>query len=168
MKKSILLSSLFLVFLNGFSQTEENNFKEDVKSIDAIIHAYYDVICGSSDDPWQFERDKNIHMENALIIRAFNEGKADVHSIEAEYIPLLSNPRRAFYETEINRVTQKFGTIAQVWSTFEMKTAPDVTPFRRGINSIQLYFSEDRWWIASWSTHYEDENTPIPELYLKK
>jgi hypothetical protein len=52
-----------------YAQTADERYTDDVKSISAIIDAYYDVISGSSQDPWQFERDKYIHSEKAVITR---------------------------------------------------------------------------------------------------
>ncbi|WP_197687273.1 hypothetical protein [Aquiflexum balticum] len=46
----------------------DDKYGKDVKSIEAIIDAYYEVISGSSKDPWQFERDKFLHSANAVII----------------------------------------------------------------------------------------------------
>ena len=67
--------------------------------------------------------------------------------------------------SEINRVFEEYGDIAHVWSTFEMRKSPDSDAFMRGINSISLYYKEDRWWIASWSTQNETDKE-IPEKYL--
>lgn len=68
-----------------FGQTEKEKYAEDVKSVDAIITAYYDVVSGSGDDPWEFERDKYIHAENAFITRFDENGKAKTHK-NASYI----------------------------------------------------------------------------------
>ena len=46
-----------------------------------------------------------------------------------------------------------------------MRKSPDSDAFMRGINSISLYYKEDRWWIASWSTQNETDKE-IPEKYL--
>ncbi len=45
-----------------------------------------------------------------------------------------------FFEVEIARRIDVLGNMAQVWSLYEARTAPDdATPERRGVNSIQLY-----------------------------
>ena len=54
-----------------------------MKSIDAIINAYYDVVSGSSSDPWEFERDKFIHSKGAVITRLDENGNAESHTLEA-------------------------------------------------------------------------------------
>jgi hypothetical protein len=45
-----------------------------LKLVDAIINAYYDVVSGSSSEPWEFERDKYIHSKNAVITRLDESG----------------------------------------------------------------------------------------------
>jgi hypothetical protein len=56
-----------------------------------------------------------------------------------------------FFEIEVARRVQMFGNIAQVWSVYEARKAPDdSTPERRGINSIQLFRNEiGHWQITS-------------------
>ena len=141
-----------------------------MESIDAIINAYYEVFCGSSNDPWQFERDKHLHAEDAVIISIDDNGNVETNSIEQFYIPVLLKPRESFYEKEINRIVLQFGNIAQVWSTCEIRTtSDDYVKFNgRLLNNIQLYFSDGRWWISGWTTQNETDNNPIPSEYLRK
>ena len=76
--------------------------------------------------------------------------------------------KTGFFETEIARRTEQFGSIAHVWSTYESRHAKDeAKPFMRGINSIQLFFDGDRWSIVSISWQHESAADPIPATYLK-
>ena len=72
-----------------------------------------------------------------------------------------------FYETEIARRIEQFGSIAHAWSTYESRhNAGDLEPFMRGINSIQLFNDGSRWWIVTIWQHESPEN-PVPEKYLQ-
>lgn len=52
-----------------------------------------------------------------------------------------------FFEVEIARRIDLLGNMAQVWSLYEARTAPDdATPERRGVNSIQLFRDPDLGW----------------------
>ena len=52
-----------------------------------------------------------------------------------------------FFEVEIARRIDVLGNMAHVWSLYEARNAPDdVTPERRGINSIQLFKGADSAW----------------------
>ena len=152
---------------NTLAQNSTATYADDVKSIDAIVDAYYDVISGSSTDPWQHERDAYLHSPKAIITRIGDEGSADTHSLAEEYIPYLLVPKEDVYEVELYREVSDYGQIAQVWSTYELRSAPDTPSDVRGVNSIQLHFDQGRWWITSWLTQYESEEHPIPDQLLQ-
>jgi hypothetical protein len=166
--KGLLFILIGLLFSTKvLSQTLDEQYGKDVKSIDAIINAYYEVISGASDDPWQFERDKFLHSVKAVIIRLDDNGEADFHSLEAEYIPMGLKPREDFYEHELKRIVSKYGNIAQVWSAFEIRTKPDIPTEIRGLNSIQLHYENGRWYIDSWTAQMESEQNPLVQNFLK-
>jgi len=157
-----------LIASSVLGQKNENKYINDVKSIDAIITAYYDVVSGSSDETWEFERDQYIHSKNAFITRLDENGVAKTHSLEAEYIPLGLYPKEDFYEIELKRKVSHFGNIAQVWSAFEIRTNPNVETQIRGLNSIQLHFENGRWRIDSWTCEMESENNNLVSDFLKE
>lgn len=167
MKKLISVFIGLFLCTAVFAQTMEDKYGKDVKSIEAIIDAYYEVISGSSEDPWQFERDKFLHSANAVIIRLDDEGNAEFNSLEAEYIPMGLNPREDLYEIELKREIRQFGNIAQVWSAFEMRTDRVTPTNNRGLNSIQLHFEKGRWYIDSWTMQMETINNTLVKDFLK-
>jgi hypothetical protein len=69
-----------------------------------------------------------------------------------------------FYEIEINRIVERFGNLAHVWSTFETRESPNEAALSRAISSISLYYRDSRWWITSWSTQNETDEL-IPSKY---
>jgi hypothetical protein len=165
----IILTSISIIFACNsiFGQINEEKYAEDVKSIDAIINAYYDVVSGSSSDPWEFERDKFIHSERAVITRLDENGKAESHTLEAEYIPIGLSPKEDFYENELKRIVSKFGNIAQVWSAFEIRTEPETKSNIRGLNSVQLHFEDGRWFIDSWTCEMESEKSSVVTEFMR-
>jgi hypothetical protein len=169
MKLNVLFAFSFVFCGSLFGQTTDEIYADDVKSIDAIINAYYDVISGSSHDPWQFERDKYIHSENAVITRLDENGNAESHSLEAEYIPLVLSPKEDFYEKELKRKVSHFGNIAQVWSAFEIRNHPNIASKIRGLNSIQLHYEKGRWWMDSWTCEMgSDKNSLVTDFLTKE
>ena len=169
MNKIILTSiSIIIAFDSIFGQTNKEKYAEDVKSVDAIINAYYDVVSGSSIEPWEFERDKYIHSKNAIITRLDENGKAESHTLEAEYIPIGLSPKEDFYEKELKRVVSKFGNIAQVWSAFEIRTDLKTESNVRGLNSVQLHYENGRWFIDSWTCEMESEKNNLVTDFLNK
>tara|TARA_R110000744_G_scaffold114564_2_gene214386 strand:+ start:681 stop:1187 length:507 start_codon:yes stop_codon:yes gene_type:complete len=165
--KNILFAISLLLSSSVFAQEIEDKYAEDVKSIDAIITAYYDVVSGSSSDPWNFERDNYIHSKDAVITRLDENGKAESHALEAEYIPVGLSPKEDFYEKEIKRIVNQYGNIAQVWSAFEIRTDPKIESNTRGLNSVQLHFENGRWYIDSWTCEMETEKNLLVTDFLK-
>ncbi|MBT8270615.1 MAG: hypothetical protein KJO25_01085, partial [Bacteroidia bacterium] len=77
---------------------------------------------------------------------------------------LLDN---GFFEREIHRVTQSFGSLTHVFSTYEaFRSDKDEKPFMRGINSIQLMNDGERWWIINIYWTQEREGNAIPKKFL--
>ncbi|WP_445732829.1 hypothetical protein [Mariniflexile sp.] len=167
MKKILITSiSIFFAFHSIFGQTKEEKYKKDVTSIDTLINAYYDVVSGSSSEPWEFERDNYIHSKNAVITRLDENGKAESHTLEAEYIPIGLSPKEDFYEIELKRLVSNYGHIAQVWSAFEIRTDPKTETNVRGLNSIQVHYENGRWWIDSWTCEMESEDSSLVTEFL--
>src|SRR5438067_1956401 len=95
-----------------------------------------------------------------------NDGLApqmlDVDGFIARVEPYFAE--NGFFEKEISRRTEQFGHIAHVWSTYESRHhADDPEPFARGINSIQLFYDNNRWWIVN---IYWQQESAIPDKYL--
>ncbi len=164
--KNILFATTLMICSSVFGQNTDEKYAEDVKSIDAIINAYYDVVSGSSQDPWDFERDKYIHSKNAFITRLDENGNAESHSLEAEYVPIGLSPKEDFYEKELKRKVSQFGNIAQGWSAFEIRIDPKTESNIRGLNSIQLHYEKGRWWIDSWTCEMESEKNSLVTDFL--
>lgn len=165
----LILTALSIIFACNsiFGQTGEEKYAKDVKSIAAIINAYYDVVSGLSSEPWEFERDKYIHSENAVITRLDENGNAESHTLEAEYIPIGLLPKGDFFEKELKRKVSKYGNIAQVWSAFEIRTDPNTESDIRGLNSVQLHYENGRWWIDSWTCEMESEKSAVVTDFME-
>ncbi len=166
--KKIIHASICLIFVcnSVFGQITGEKYAEDVKSVDAITNAYYDVVSGSGSEPWEFERDKYMHSKNAVITRLDENGKAESHTLEAEYIPIGLSPKVDFYEKELKRLVSQYGNIAQVWSAFEIRTDPEKESNIRGLNSIQLHYENGRWWIDSWTCEMETDKSPVVTEFM--
>src|ERR1700727_804593 len=68
----------------------------------------------------------------------------------------------AFYESAIVNKVDRFGNIAQVFSSYESRNAPNEKPFARGINSIQLFYDQNRWYVLSILWDEETPTNPLP------
>jgi hypothetical protein len=74
--------------------------------------------------------------------------------------------RRGFREREIHRIEHRYGHIAHIDSTYETLIGRETPERSRGVNSVELYFDDSRWWIASVMWQSEDPEHPIPAELL--
>jgi hypothetical protein len=148
---------------------------EDVKSVDAILAALYDVISGPKGKAREWDRMRSLFIPDARLIPSrVNKDTQQVDAIVLSvdgYIARSSTTMttNGFFEHSIHNEVEQFGNIAHVWSTYESRhNADDATPFARGINSIQLLKDGDRYWIVNIFWDSERPDSPIPAKYLGK
>lgn len=151
------------------AQAEEQD-TSDVASIDALVGALYDVISGPAGETRDWARFRSFFVPGARLIPTgrTQQGREVLRTFTVEeYIqgsgPILED--RGFFEREINRVVERYGNIAHVFSTYESRWLPDADPFDRGINSIQLWWDGERWWIATILWDAESSGTALPGEY---
>ena len=140
----------------------------DLTSLDGILSAFYEGVSGPVGFAWDREAQRALYRPGAPLVRLTRgaDGRArptvmDVDSHmdgSAEY--LASTP---FHEAEVERRTERFGDLAHVWSRYEARHAPDdPEPIFGGVNSIQLYWDGERWWITA--VIWQNEGTGVPDL----
>jgi hypothetical protein len=177
--KSIFLSGLALLLASGSHAGQQSTPQvppplasrvppakaDDVKSVDAILRAIYDVISGPAGDR-DWNRFRSLFIPEArLTSTTKNDRVSDVRLFDVdEFIRragdyFKTNP---FYESPIVNRVQRFGDIAQVFSSYESRNAPKEKPFTRGINSIQLFYDGSRWWVLSILWDEEAPGRPLP------
>jgi len=132
--------------------------KKDVTTIDGIISASYEVVSGEAGEVRAWERDFQEEINGRL-----QQVAMPLKDFHKETDTLVS--KTAFYESEINKEVRVFGNIAHVWSTYETRLVKNGPVVRRGINSIQLYYSADRWRIVSWTFDKERGDRKIPQKF---
>jgi len=144
---------------------------EDVSSIDGMIKAYYDVITGPAGQPRQWGRDRSLYIADLRFVAmgVGKDGKPVARIMSHQDFVDDNDARmtsRGFDEREIHRVTQRFGNIAHVFSTYETRQTPGGPVIGRGINSIELFWDGQRWWIANAIWDDERPGNPISKEYL--
>lgn len=143
----------------------------DVKSADAILKALYDANSVMVDQKRDADRFRSLFAPNARMISTVHGIASAVMKARSvdEYVAAASSgsPRGGFSEREIARTSEAFGSIMQVFSTYEARRDSNDTHPTRGINSIQLFNDGHRWWVVTVLWDNERANTPIPATYLK-
>jgi hypothetical protein len=143
---------------------------EDVGTIDGIVKAYYDVVCGPAGAPRQWSRDRTLYIPDLRFVDVGydKEGKPRPRIMShQEYVDGSDGmATQGFFEKETHRVSERFGPIAHVWSTYESRRTENGPIIARGINSIELFWDGKRWWIANAIWTDESKDNPIPKEYL--
>ena len=144
----------------------------DVATMDSIVAALYDVISGPP-GARNWDRFRSLFVPGARLIPTDRRPTGEVGSrvlTPEEYIQRAAPnmEKNGFFEREISRRTERFGSIAHLFSTYESRHAKDEEkPFARGINSIQLMNDGKRWWIVTVFWQGEDDKNPLPAEYLR-
>lgn len=165
----LLAAGVLVTISPAGAQTEPRS--ADVGSIDGIVEAWYDIVSVAPDETPDWGRDSTLYLPDVrfvIVPELTEESPAQAVVLShAQFIQASSGGLAdGFFEREIHRVTQRFGNLAHVFSTYEFGRTEDGPVLGRGINSIQLFFDGERWWITGASWRNETETTPIPEAYL--
>jgi hypothetical protein len=144
---------------------------EDVKSMDAILRAIYDVISGPAGNR-DWKRFRSLFLPQARFTQVGKgpDGATFVISWNVEEFVRDAGEvfsKQPFYENAIVNQPETYGNMAQVFSSYESRHAPGEKPFERGINSIQLLNDGSRWWAISIAWASERANNPLPAKFAK-
>ena len=174
MKKIFTVFAILVVSISLTAQTAPKADPKDVSSLDNIIAALYDVISGPKGEKRDWDRMRSLFMKDAKLIPTSKNQAGEIGlrywSVD-DYITTAgaSLERDGFFEVETHRVTEDYGTITHIFSTYDSRrNLSDEKPFARGINSIQLLKDDHRWYIMNIMWMGETPQYPLPEKYLKK
>ena len=145
--------------------------RDDVESIDAIIESLYDVISGPAGEKRDWGRFRSLFLGGAHLVPSVVTPDGTIRHVvwsPEEYISRAGSQLEevGFFEREIGRVTEQFGNVAHAFSSYESRVEEDGDPFQRGVNSIQLFWDGERWWIVNLAWDQEREGNEIPDKYL--
>ncbi len=151
--------------------SEARQRNADVATPEALVRAAYESISGPAGRNRNWDRMRNLWLGSARIILSSNDYEGNpiwenmtldgfVNRVAAWY------KQEGFFESEIASTTQRFGNVAQVWSTFEIRRGSSTSPVvYRGINSWSMVMKDGRWWISQLNYDFESRKHPIPERY---
>jgi hypothetical protein len=155
LKKASLFAIIYLFSIHiSFGQVNatqavlpSNNiaYSKDVSSESSIITALYEVISGESGEVRDWARFKNLFGKDALLIPT-NKAATGVFSYRTMFSTRI---KTGFFEKELKHELVSFGTIAHVFSTYETRESKNGPITNRGINSIQLFYDQNRYYIVN-------------------
>jgi hypothetical protein len=152
-----------LTLLSSGTQAADSN------SVDAIIRAVYELVSGPA-GPRDWDRFEDLFAEGARMIPVrTSQGGTEPRVLTVEEYARLAQSnftKGGFYESEVARRVETFGSVAQAFSTFESRHAPNEKPFARGINCIQLVKVKKQWKVMTILWDVERGSSQIPAKYL--
>ena len=147
---------------------------DDVKSLDAIVAAVYDVISGPP-GARDWNRFNSLFAKDARLIAVRvpkpGGGKPNLATMTPSGYAELAGKYfidHGFFEHELSRKTDAYGAMTHIYSTYESRETKDGKPIDRGINSMEFFFDGERWWCVEIYWDSERPGNPIPEKYLAK
>ncbi|HMB93470.1 MAG TPA: hypothetical protein VKP65_21640 [Rhodothermales bacterium] len=170
---SALLLALLLLASSHPTYAQPYPQPSDVGTPEAIVEAAYEAIQRAPGQPYNWDRFRSLFLPQATLIPNTEQtgGAFVVHSPEnfialVDSFTVVGGPQdKGFAEEGIHSEVTRYGDIAQVFSTYQKHFWDDDQILGRGINSFQLVFSEDRWWIVSIIWDEETGAGPIPAAY---
>lgn len=174
MKKATTICTVLLIFISVNTSAQSNNYAAKVKTLDSTIKTLYGVISGEKGEVRDWELFKFLFKPQAKLIPT-GTNKQGIHVARymtpQEYINTSGKwlVENGFFEKEVARSVHKFGNIAQVFTTYEaFKSESETKPFMTGINSVQMLYDNNRWWIVNIYWQQASKRNPIPEEFKSK
>ncbi len=166
--------ALVLLLAAGTAAAQPDPRPADVASPEAIITAAYQAIQRAPGQPFDWNRFESLFLPQARPIPNTEQtgGTLTVYTpagfaAMVDSLTVIGGPNdKGFAEEEIHHVVERFGDVAHVFSTYQKRFWGDDRILGRGINSFQLVYHADRWWIAGIAWDEEHGAGTIPPPYL--
>lgn len=163
-----------LALASAMPATAQSAHPDDVASPEAIVAATYESIARPAGETYDWERFRSLFLPSARLIPSTEQtgGPLVVMSVDdfVEWIDgatTIGGPEdRGFSEDGIHNLTERYGDVAHVFSTYEKHVYGETQNLGRGINTFQMIRNDGRWWIVSIAWDEEIGAGPIPEKYL--
>jgi hypothetical protein len=148
---------------------------EDCLNIDRLVEAMYECMSFEANRMPDYERFRGLFCPGANLFPPSDDeiGVSAVsveEFIETSQATLQRSQQVAesgFTEMELHRVTQRFESVVQLFSTYESRVVLDEEVHTsRGVNALQLIWQSQRWWILSLAWDDETPDRQVPLKYL--
>lgn len=166
----ILLSFFSFIKTHAQETGDPQDAANNPGSVNALIQTLYKTISGpiGKDRDWETFR-RLFANEARMYIAVLSKDSGTVLRTLTPEQYIERNKTRltdmGFTENEIHRSTESYGAITHVFSTYESHfTNPNNEEETvKGINSIQLFFDGNRYFILTICWDADAKNIPVPE-----
>lgn len=171
MNKLLLIGLLTLFSISASAQGKIPADTLAVKTIDGIVKEVLSITAGEKGKVRNWEAFRNLFLPTATFTVLYHGDAFPTPSETVtldQFIELMHDSYydEGYIEYELGKVVNEYNGIANVFQSVYHKDSENVEG--RGINSYQLLYFNDRWWVANlvWTT--DSNGIEVPEKYLKK
>lgn len=148
---------------------------EDVRSIASLMSALYDVISGPAGQARDWQRFRSLFYPGAKMIpvrrpkAGAGPGISPITPDDYATWGVDFFNKHAFFEKETHREVSGYGDLVNVLSAYETREAANGPVTAKGVNSLQLVFDGQRWWVLNiaWIDE-KTAGTPVPKEFTRK
>ncbi|MFP2912494.1 nuclear transport factor 2 family protein, partial [Pyxidicoccus sp. 3LFB2] len=148
---------------------------EDVGSIAGLMNALYDVISGPAGQARDWQRFRSLFYPGAKMIpvrRAKAGAGPGISPITPDDYATWGVDffnKHPFFEKETHRQVAGYGDLVNVLSAYETRDSANGPVTAKGVNSLQLVFDGQRWWVLNiaWIDE-KTAGTPVPKDFARK
>lgn len=142
-----------------------------VKSIDGIVREVLRLQSGESGKTKNWKALRNLFLPTATftILNNSDSLRQPTETVSLDdFIELLHDDyyEEGYLEYETGKTIDEFNGIANVFQSFYGKDSKNEEA--RGINSYQLVYFRERWWVANLLWTLATDKVKIPKKYLRK
>ena len=151
--------------------TQAPPLAEAVRTPEGLIRALYDMVSFDSGPEPDWEMFRAVFLEDAILVFSPSRTRPmrvmGVDGFIQDWRDFFRDADLAdegFYETIAALEVTEFGGLAHAFVIFEPRIGADSPPRQvRGLDSIELCFDGERWWVAAITTDFEGPGKMIPE-----
>lgn len=145
----------------------------DVDSPESVVRALYETVNRRPGERFGWDRLRTLFLPNAMMIPSRGQTGGDFRMLTVQqftdwvddHTVIGGAGDQGFQEEQIASRMERYGDIAQVFSSYQKRYWGASQILGRGINAIQLVHSDGRWWIVSIVWDEESDAGPLPERY---
>lgn len=146
----------------------------DVATPQAIVDATYAAVSRAPGNAYDWDRFRSLFLPAARLIPNLEQTGGELRVLTVEEFIAWVDPLtrvggpddRGWAETGIASRIDRYGDVAQVFSTYQKQYGDAAENLGRGINSFQLIWNAGRWWIVGIAWDEETSGIAIPAEYL--
>jgi hypothetical protein len=163
---TVTLTLLTFTLLSGQNPTTDG----DVSSIEGITTATLQSISGDKGEKRDWKRFRKLFWPTAQLNAIFHKGDSTwlkINTID-EFVSLAGTwyEDNGFREYKFKNKTETFGDLAHVFQPYGA-SLEDGKEIERGVNSFQLAFVNNRWWIVNLIWDSETDKHKLTKDFLR-